>query len=353
MRILHIAPENFAGIPIRLVNAERNLGHDSRLITMMKSPQGYEEDICLELPLLRNSFFPTLRSFFSSTTVVDSAKRKISKRNSWKPSTPFHTLFHKSRDFIWEAKVKSMIEQLGGLDSFDVIIADGGHDLFKIKEYISTSKTPLFCIYYGSDFRTRGVFEHIQSKSKSNFTFEYDHTLIDPSMDFLYFPYDKPLEFSLSEEKNEFIISHSPTNRKAKGTDRILEVLDQLSSEFTFRIDLIEGVSFQESLRRKAQSSLFIDQIGELGYGVSSLEALSLGVPTAVELLPDFEKHLGKHPFYVLHSNTLFDDIRKTLHSIQKNEYNIQMGIQWVKDIHSTSKIVERYLAKINDVLYL
>ena len=353
MRILHIAPENFAGIPIRLVKAERNLGHDYRLITMMKSPQGYEEDICLELPLLRNSFFPTLRSIFSSTTVVDSAKRKISKRHSWKPSTSFHTLFHKCRDFFWEAKVKSTIEQLGGLDSFDVIIADGGHDLFKIKEYISTSKTHLFCIYYGSDFRTRGVFEHIQSKSMANFTFEYDHTLIDPSMDFLYFPYDIPLEFSFPEEKNEFIISHSPTNRKAKGTDRILEVLVQLSSEFTFRIDLIEGVSYQESLRRKAQSSLFIDQIGELGYGVSSLEALSLGVPTAVELLPDFERHLGKHPFYVLHSNTLIDDIRKTLHSIQKNEYNVQMGIQWVKDIHSTSKIVERYLEKINDVLYL
>jgi hypothetical protein len=172
-------------------------------------------------------------------------------------------------------------------------------------------------------------------------------------MGFLYFPYDKQLEISLPEEKNEFIISHSPTNRKAKGTDRVLEVLDELSGEFTFRIDLIEGVSFEESLRRKAQSSLFIDQIGELGYGVSSLEALSLGVPTAVELLPDFENHLGNHPFYVLHSNTLFDDIRKTLHSIQKNEYSSQMGIQWVEDIHSTSKIVERYLAKINDVLYL
>lgn len=352
MRILHIAPENFASIPIRLVKAERNLGHDSRLITMMRSPQGYEEDICLELPLLRNSFFPTLRSIFSSNTVVGSAKRSIRHRHFWKPSTLIHRAFHQFRDFMWEAKVKSTVELLGGLDSFDVIIADGGHDLFKINEYISTSQTPIFCIYFGSDFRTRGVFERIHSKSKANFTFEYDHTLIDPSFEFLYFPYDKPLEFSLSEEKNEFIISHSPTNRKAKGTDRILEVLHLLSSEFTFRIDLIEGVSFEESLRRKAQSSLFIDQIGELGYGVSSLEALSLGVPTAVELLPDFEMHLGKHPFYVLHSNSLLEDIRKTIASIQNNEYKPLFGIQWVQDVHSTSKIVERYLATINDVLY-
>jgi len=348
MRILHIAPENFAGIPIRLVKAERNLGHDSRLITMMRSPQGYEEDICLELPLLRNSFLPTLRSIFSSTTVVDSAKRNTGQRQFWIPSTPFHRMFHQFRDFLWESKVISTIEQLGGLDSFDVIIADGGHDLFKVNQYISTSQTPLFCIYYGSDLRTRGLFEHINAKSRANFTFEYDHTLIDPKVQFLYFPFETPTSVQSYVEKKEFIITHSPTNRKAKGTDRILEVLEQLKEEFSFTIDLIEGVSYEESIHRKAQSSLFIDQIGELGYGVSSLEALSLGVPTAVELLTDFEQRLQPHPFYVLHSNTLFHDIRRTITSIKNKEYNAQSGVQWVQEVHSTSKVVEKYLTKIN-----
>lgn len=351
MRILHIAPENFAGIPIRLVKTERKLGHDSRLITMMRSPQGYEEDICLELPLLRNSFIPTLRSIFSSSTVINSAQRHQGNVHFWKPSTPFHTLFHQFRDFLWEANIISTIEQLGGLDSFDVIIADGGHDLFKVKEYISSSTTPLFCIYYGSDLRTRGLFEHLRSKSLANFTFEFDHTLIDSSIQFLYFPFDKPMGLPDSVENNEFIISHSPTNRKAKGTDKILEVLDQLKDEFSFRIDLIEGVSYQESIHRKAQSSLFIDQIGELGYGVSSLEALSLGVPTAVELLPDFEQQLQPHPFYVLRSNTLLEDLRRTITSIKNNEYDSLCGVKWVQDVHSTSKVVEQYIAKINAVL--
>lgn len=353
MKILHIAPENFAGIPIRLVKAERNLGHDTRLLTLMNSPQGYEEDICLELPLLRNSLLPTVRSIFSSRTVVDSAKRNRGERHFWKPSTPFHRFFHQIRDFLWEAKVKSTIEQLGGLDSFDVIIADGGHDLFKVKKYLSTSKTPIFCFYYGSDFRTRGLFEHIDTKSLANFTFEYDHTLLDSRLKFLYFPYDLQFEFQQETETKEFIISHSPTNRKAKGTDTILEVLDQLKNEFTFTIDLIEGVSYEESIRRKARSSLFIDQIGELGYGVSSLEALSLGVPTAVELMPDFEKVLGAHPFYVLHYASLSDDIRRAIRSVQSKEYNAHSGKNWVQKVHSTHNVVKEYLEKITDVLYV
>jgi hypothetical protein len=351
MRILHIAPENFAGIPIRLVNTERSMGHDSRLISMMKSPQGYEEDICLELPLLRNSLVATLRTLFSSQTVIVSAKRKKSQLHYWKPSTFLQRLFHSFRDLLWEATVISTIERLGGLDSFDLIIADGGHDLFKVKEFITTSKTPVSSFYYGSDLRTRGAFEHIYVASKASFTFEFDHTLFDSTLNFLFFPFDTPKQQVIKKQSSEFIISHSPTNRKAKGTDRILEALEKLSLKYTFTVDLIEGVSYEESLHRKANSSLFIDQIGELGYGVSSLEALSLGVPTAVELLPDFEEALGEHPFFVLRGESLVEDLDRIIQTVQNDEYLSENGVEWVRNVHSTHSVVTKYLQKINDVL--
>lgn len=353
MRILHIAPENFAGIPIRLVKEELSMGHESRLITLMRSPQGYDEDICLELPLLRNSALSSLRSLFSAHTVIDSAKRKTSQLHFWKPSTFLQRSFHRFRDFLWEATVISTIEQLGGLESFDLIIADGGHDLFKVKEFITKSTAPIVSIYYGSDLRTRGAFEHIYTASMASFTFEFDHTLFDSSQNFLFFPYDTLSSKKYSKQSSEFIISHSPTNRKAKGTDRILEVLETLQSQFTFSIDLIEGVSFEESIQRKANSSLFIDQIGELGYGVSSLEAISLGVPTAVELLPDFEKTIGNHPFFAIRSDTLVEDLTSAIRTIQNGLYDANKGIEWVRNMHSTTSVVSKYLQKINDVLYV
>jgi len=52
LRILHIAPFNTAGVPLALVTAERTLGYHSRLITLHKHIFDYQEDICLDLPII-------------------------------------------------------------------------------------------------------------------------------------------------------------------------------------------------------------------------------------------------------------------------------------------------------------
>ena len=51
-RILHLAPFNTSGVPITLVRAEREVGFESRLITLGRDSRNYEEDICLDLPFL-------------------------------------------------------------------------------------------------------------------------------------------------------------------------------------------------------------------------------------------------------------------------------------------------------------
>ena len=56
MKILHISPFNTAGLPIQFVKAERKLGIASRLITLQRTPYGFEEDICLELPVLKENY---------------------------------------------------------------------------------------------------------------------------------------------------------------------------------------------------------------------------------------------------------------------------------------------------------
>jgi hypothetical protein len=55
-RILHIAPENTAGVPFNLMNMQRKHGYHSRLITFYKIPFSFSEDICLDLPLPRSKF---------------------------------------------------------------------------------------------------------------------------------------------------------------------------------------------------------------------------------------------------------------------------------------------------------
>ena len=67
MRILHLAIENFAGIPMRLVQEERRRGHESRLMTLLSPMQKYEEDIALHLPALNLPQMKRLRRLVRGT----------------------------------------------------------------------------------------------------------------------------------------------------------------------------------------------------------------------------------------------------------------------------------------------
>jgi hypothetical protein len=77
-------------------------------------------------------------------------------------------------------------------------------------------------------------------------------------------------------------VSHSPTNRFKKGTDEILAALRDLDID----LDVIEGVPFDECVRRRAPSHIFVDQaqaqIG--GFGASSIEALAAGCVTISDM---------------------------------------------------------------------
>lgn len=75
-------------------------------------------------------------------------------------------------------------------------------------------------------------------------------------------------------------VSHSPTKKELKNTDSFIRVVDDLRSSFD-DIDpvVIENLPHAECLAIKRESRLFFDHMQGY-YGVSSLEALSQGVPT-------------------------------------------------------------------------
>lgn len=70
-------------------------------------------------------------------------------------------------------------------------------------------------------------------------------------------------------------VAHSPSTRAKKGTDEVLRAFDDLP----MRLELIEGVSHSECLRRRAACSVFVDQLAPTigGYGQSAVEAMAQG----------------------------------------------------------------------------
>ncbi len=365
MRILHLAVENFAGIPMRLVHEERRRGHDSRLITLLSPMQKYEEDIALQLPALNLPQMKLLRRLVRGTPKEQIVNvRHDGRTKYWKPANILDNLLFRLRDAAWQPTIQRAINQLGGLERFDVIIADGGHDFTRFPRLLAKTNVPIATIYYGSDMRTRGIISGVQGKSRCTFTFEHDHTLLFPEAEFLFYPYEAPdyaplVEYQAPTVDESIRIGHAPTNRAAKGTAQILDSLERLKKDFPIEIVLIEKMPHPDALRTKARCHLFIDQIGELGYGMNSLESLAMGIPTAAEFMPDFERFLENrpggeaHPFYNIRRTRLDEDLRFVLSDINQWQNRGKKGKEWVKRHHATEAVVNTYLGRIRGTLAL
>ncbi|MBL7992757.1 MAG: hypothetical protein JNN25_15080 [Candidatus Kapabacteria bacterium] len=365
MRILHLAVENFAGIPMRLVHEERRRGHESRLVTLLSPMQKYEEDIALQLPALNLPQMKFLRRLVRGTPTEQIVNtRHAGTAKLWQSANMLDNLLFRLRDAAWQPAIRRALKEIGGLESFDLIIADGGHDFTRFPRLLATTSVPIATVYYGSDMRTRGIIAGVQEKACFTFTFEHDHTLLFPEAKFLFYPYEAPnyapfVQYQAPIVGESIRIGHAPTNRAAKGTEQILGSLERLKKDFPIEIVLIEKMPHPEALRTKAQCHLFIDQIGELGYGVNSLESLAMGIPTAVELMPDFERFLENHsgdeahPFYTIRRARLDEDVRFVLSDIQQWQNRGRKGKEWVKRHHATEAVVDTYLECIRNTLAL
>ncbi len=347
---------------MRLVHEERRRGHESRLITLLSPMQKYEEDIALQLPALNLPQMKQLRRLVRGTakTPIRNIRHEGDVKH-WKPSNALDGALFRLRDALWLPGVKRTLEDLGGLESFDLIIADGGHDFTRFPQLLSQTTVPIVTMYYGSDMRTRGIISAVQGKAICTFTFEYDHTLLFPEAQFLLYPYQAPdyapsVEYAPPSQHEAIRIGHAPTNRIGKGTAEILAALERIQSDFPVEIVMIENLPHAEALRRKATCHVFIDQIGELGYGVNALESLAMGIPTAVELMPDFEQfleqHCGEpHPFALLRRTSLEADLRDILQNMSNWKSQGTIGQAWVRRHHSIHRIVGVYLGRIEEML--
>lgn len=355
MKILHIAPMNTAGVPIEFVRAERAMGIESRLITLSRSRLDYEEDICLELPLFDHWLIRLGKKLFSPkkrTAVNFQIDRPREIPPVWIPNRMEHLLIN-LRERLWKSRIYSAIQKYKLLD-FDVYQLDGGLGFFRdssILQMLKARGKKIICCYTGSDLRVRGIVPAIDQISDLNISVEFDHQYLHPNLTHVPFPIDSE-RFSIQPKRKQdkLIISHAPTNRQAKGSDIIIPIVQQLEQEYPVELKLIENLPYAEALKQKAQSDIFIDQIGDLGYGISGLEALCMGIVTCSCVAPGFAEKYPDHPFIEIS----FGNLRAQLiHLIEDTEFRMQQakaGHAWVKRIHSSQAVVRRIhqLAEIN-----
>lgn len=348
MKILHLSPQNYTGVLNMFVRGHRELGHESSLVTFYRSKNLYPEDICLNLPFVGHREWlwkvkrliraGSMRVPFTGTT----------ERIFWRPS-PVEKVLMGARNMIWSPRVERAAREYGLWD-FDIYHLEGGMSFFRdgrdVKRLKEAGKK-IVSYYHGLDLRMRGAIRPVWEATDLHLTCEFDLYRRYPEVGYLFLPYD-PDGVPRAAPKGEKIrICHAPRIRAVKGTDKIISAVEDLAREIPVELVLIENMTHARAMELKATCHIAVDQVAtaEMGYGVNSLETLSMGIATVTSLSEAYREFIPEHPFAVAGQ----DDLRKVLRELVldadlRNSY-AEAGPGWIRKRHhwlSVAKEIHR-----------
>jgi len=343
LKILHLAPLNYAGVPYDFFKMHLGCGDMSHLITYHKNLLDFPEDICLRLPLPNFK----LAEFWRKQKMMGRENDLSNYAPYFFPSNIFEKTYFRLNDLLRKPLVNKLTEQYD-LDDFNIIHYDGGLDIFRnaslAKKWKKEGKK-IVCCYHGSDLRIRGIIKELDEISDLNITSEYDHLSLKPDLEYLFYPYDpSELPQKKIEENENITIVHSPTNRKYKGTDLILSVIEKIKKEKKIDFILLENVERSKVLEIKNSSDICIDQVGGsmggTGYGKAGLETLAMGIPTITNMGQEYANWLPENPFVIANNA---DELYKRLNDlIDSKELRSKLGERgktWVNKMHGYEQV--------------
>ncbi len=355
-KILYISPENTVGTLSHWKKAHELFGNQCRYVTFYSSSSGYKEDICLDLPFLSSkSSYINFRLWFQrNVEKIEPWKDIGGNPPVWNPPKWQKYLF-KIRELIWTPIINRAIKKYK-LDQFDVIHFEWGMDFFRDGKFARKMKAKgkkIVCHYHGQDMRNRGVIPVLDKISDLNLTNELDLISRHPNIHYLFLPYDVLAYKPKKIVNKQITICHATTNRLIKGSDKIIEVCSDLEKSHNIKFIFIENMENKKVLELKQQSDIYIDQITDHapGYGMNSLEALSMGVTCVTYLNQDFENFLPDHPFV----NAGEHNLKEKLIGLIKNPAELQKrGMEsrvWVEKYHDFRNVVQKLYQYYDEIL--
>ncbi|MDG2989986.1 glycosyltransferase family 1 protein [Candidatus Synechococcus calcipolaris G9] len=146
-------------------------------------------------------------------------------------------------------------------------------------------------------------------------------------------------------------IGHAPSNRKAKGTQFLLDALDNLKQEgYKFELILVEGMSHADAKAQYQDIDILVDQLLLGWYGGLAVEAMALGKPVIVYIR---EQDLGfvppemvnDFPFIQSSLETIEETLRLVLKMPREKLWAIaQQSRAYVEKWHDPLKIASKIL---------
>ncbi len=346
LKVLYVRNEDSAGTLSIFAAGHRRLGTEVRVLTLFRTAEGFQEDICLNLPLLPSS--RERRKFKERWLTPPSAYKDAEGYPPiWSPPLLKKRLFA-LRDWLWRPYVEKAIREYE-LDNFDIYHLEGGSGIFRTNPYpfdrLAAKGKHLLANYHGVDMRTRGVLPWIDQLTEVNTTSEVDLLEKHPNIEYVYLPYPVDQHQPCFDLHSPLRLCHATRDRYWKGSDQIIQACQALERSHDVEFVLIENRSHAETLRIKAECDIYIDQVANLGgwgYGMNSVEAMALGLACCTNLLPAYETFLGDHPFYQVSAETLYTDLRGLVENPGKIMDLKQASHRWVRKRHDTMAVMHQ-----------
>ncbi len=353
MKILYISPENTVGTMSLWKKAHEMHGNTCDFITFYNNPNQIDSGICLNLPLITTgSWYLNLRHQYYkiSRGKFGDYKERKGFPPIWEPNSIFEKIYFSIRDSIWQNYINPAIDKYNLFD-YDIYHFEWGLDFYRDSRFakqLSKNGKPIICTYHGQDMRTRGVIKEMDEISDLNLTSELDLLEKHPNINYLFLPFDTNGFKKIKPPSNLLKVCHSPTNRYYKGSDDIIEICSDLEESGFIEFVLIEGKTQEEVVEIKKLCDIYIDQIhnrGGWGYGMSSVEALSMGLVCLTELVDEYHSFIPDHPFIAINK----DNLKKTLLELTQNKgFLINKKLEsknWVTKYHGIDSVSESLYA--------
>ena len=345
MKILYIAPENVVGNLNLWKKLHEEHGNECRYITYFPSQFGFPDDICLNLPLVapKPIFLKIRKAIYRKLGGPQKAIELEGYPPIWTNGNIAVKWFFKFRDKIWRFWIESAIKKYRLLD-FDIYHLETGLGFYRNGSFvkrISDMGKPIFNIFHGVELRHRGVLPQIDKHVMLNLTSELDLIPRHPNLKYLYLPYDVESVTPKYNLHKPLTICHATRNRYFKGSDVIIDVCRKLERSHNIKFILVENLSHRETIKLKEEADIYIDQINNVapGYGMNSIEAMSLGTVCCTNMDDQYQDFMPDHPFVHVTPETLETELVKLIEAPNDIIKKSKNARQWVMDHHSLKEV--------------
>jgi glycosyltransferase involved in cell wall biosynthesis len=157
-------------------------------------------------------------------------------------------------------------------------------------------------------------------------------------------------------DKKKLRVVHAPTNRAAKGSDRIIAMMEKVKEKYGGEVEfqLVEQLPHKEAIRIFRHADLLIDQILIGWYGGVAIEAMGMGKPVICRIadedlhfLPSKMAEDIKEAFIVANPESLDEVVIKCIEDRKFLKRKSEAGLEYARTWHDP-----KYVASITKEAY-